>query len=130
MYNKLVDFNIISLFKSIKSLAFTKRAISILKNIKRVEFEKIVNSIVRKLQKAINNFVLLEIYKKQIIARIASVEYYSSRNFRLIFFDDKNTKKIDKLFNRQKLYYLYDKFQEKSFCFKSKTLQRFDNKQK
>lgn len=93
LYNKLVDLNIILLFKSIKLFVFTKRVISILKDIKSIEFEKIVNLIVRKLQRAIDDFVLSKIYERRIIAHTTNVEYYFSRSFKLSFFDNKDIKR-------------------------------------
>lgn len=88
LYNKLANLNVILLFKSIKLSISTKRTILILKNIKRVESKKIVDLIARKLQKAIDNFMLLAIYKKRIIARTTNIEYYSLKNFTLNLFDN------------------------------------------
>lgn len=92
LYNTLVNFNIISLFKSIKSLAFTKKTISIFKDIKRIEFEEIVNLLARKLQKVIDDFVLSTICERQIIAYTTNIEYCLVKS--LDFFDNKNNKCI------------------------------------
>lgn len=91
LYNKLYN-KLVSLFKSIKLLVFIKKTTSILKSTKYIEFEEIVDLIAQKSRKAIDNFILLSTFDRQIIARITNIEYYFNRNFKLTFFDNKNKK--------------------------------------